>query len=120
MLCTVFRPQLKHVSVINISCSLSSLTGCSKCPLATATHDQILLRSDTIALAYQQTPVENHSISSMKQSSVQQYCSALVCISDGVPALRPIHDNPLACSSRAFAVTFTRSLITCLLRKMCF
>jgi len=33
--------------------------------------------------------------------------SALACISDSIPALHPIHDNPLAYQSGAFSVDFT-------------
>jgi len=55
----------------------------------------------------QWTPVANHSISSMKQSSARQCWSALACVSDSIPALHPIHDNPLAHPSGALTVIFT-------------
>jgi len=53
------------------------------------------------------TPVPNHSISSMKQSSAWQCWSALACIFYSIPALHPIDDNPLAYTSGAVAVVFT-------------
>jgi len=40
-----------NLSVMNVSCPLSVLTGCSKCTSAVATHDQYLLQNDTIVLS---------------------------------------------------------------------
>jgi len=64
---------------------------CSKCPPATATHEN-QVSFEMAGLPYQWTPVANHSISLIaRQSSVWQCWTVLAWISDSIPPLHPTH-----------------------------
>jgi len=75
---------------------LSSLfKQCSKCPSAAATHDQSLLRNDTIALLMISCSKSLCIVSSTKSLLAHQCLSPLAHISNSIPALHLRHDNPL-------------------------